>query len=156
MESNGATLGRGTRIKHSFLIDNAVTDETSTDDFSHLVTGENCYVGDLTYVNPADEVRFGDNVVVSGSVSIVTHADCNRSPVSRHFPREQGPVHIDDGEWIGFGATIMHSVTVGEQAVVAAGSVVRDDVEPGTIVGDTPAEQIGEVGGSAPPARSEE
>ena len=52
------------------------------------------------------------------------------------------PVHICRNAWIGAGATILPGVTVGENAVVAAGAVVTKDVAPNTIVGGNPAKLI--------------
>ena len=52
------------------------------------------------------------------------------------------PVHICRNAWIGAGATILPGVTVGENAVVAAGAVVTKDVAPNTIVGGNPAKFI--------------
>ena len=48
--------------------------------------------------------------------------------------------------WIGAGATIIGGVTVGENAVVAAGSVVTGDVPPNTLVGGNPARVIRSIG----------
>ncbi len=47
--------------------------------------------------------------------------------------------------WIGAGATILPGVTVGENAVVGAGSVVTHDVAPNTIVAGNPARLIREI-----------
>lgn len=52
------------------------------------------------------------------------------------------PVRICRKAWIGAGATILPGVTVGENAVVAAGAVVTKDVAPNTIVGGNPAKFI--------------
>ena len=46
--------------------------------------------------------------------------------------------------WIGAKACVLKGVTIGEGAVIAAGSVVIKDVLPYTIVGGIPAKQIGE------------
>lgn len=52
------------------------------------------------------------------------------------------PVHICRQVWIGAGATILPGVTIGENAVVGAGSVVTHDVESNTIVAGNPARFI--------------
>lgn len=53
-----------------------------------------------------------------------------------------GPIIIKDDVWIGFGATILSGVHIGQGAVVAAGSVVTKDVPPYAIVGGVPAKVI--------------
>ena len=55
------------------------------------------------------------------------------------------PVHICRNVWVGAGATILPGVTIGENAVVAAGAVVTKDVAPNTIVGGNPAKLIREI-----------
>jgi hypothetical protein len=57
--------------------------------------------------------------------------------------RRDQPVEVGHDVWIGHGATVMPDVTVATGAVVAAGAVVTRDVDPYTIVGGVPAEQIG-------------
>lgn len=52
------------------------------------------------------------------------------------------PVTIDDNVWVGINATILPGVSVGEGAVIQAGSVVVRDVEPLSIVGGSPAVHI--------------
>lgn len=52
------------------------------------------------------------------------------------------PITIGDKAWIGFDCIILSGVTIGEGAVVGAGSVVREDVEPWTVVAGNPAVPI--------------
>lgn len=54
----------------------------------------------------------------------------------------KGDTRLGDGCWIGMRAMLMPGVTIGEGAVVAAGSIVTADVEPYTIVGGNPARPI--------------
>ena len=54
----------------------------------------------------------------------------------------KGDTVIQSDAWIGMNAIIMPGVTIGEGAIVAAGSVVSKDVPPYTIVGGNPAKEI--------------
>jgi acetyltransferase-like isoleucine patch superfamily enzyme len=51
-------------------------------------------------------------------------------------------VTIGDGAWLGAGAKILDGVTLGPGAIVGAGAVVREDVDPRTIVAGIPARVI--------------
>lgn len=53
-----------------------------------------------------------------------------------------GRIHIKQNAWIGAGAYILPGVTVGENAIVAAGAVVSKDVPDNTVVGGIPAKVI--------------
>ncbi len=53
-----------------------------------------------------------------------------------------GKIHIKRNAWIGARAVILPGVTVGENAVVAAGAVVTKDVQANTVVGGNPARVI--------------
>lgn len=58
------------------------------------------------------------------------------------LPDTAGTIRVCSNVWIGGNSTILQGVTIGEGAVVAAGSVVTRDVEPYTIVAGVPAKKI--------------
>ena len=72
-----------------------------------------------------------------------TLCQCGKTYVdSNLFDESTGDVTIGNDVWIGFGATIMGGVNIGDGAIVAAGSVVTKDVPPYAIVGGVPAKII--------------
>lgn len=97
---------------------------------------------------PADPkfIRLHDNVVVAADVTFINH-DVLYLLLGRLDPRQNfehvKPIEVMDNVFIGLGATILPGVTIGPNAVVAAGSVVTKDVPPGTVVGGSPARVIG-------------
>lgn len=142
----GAKVGEGTTVKQSLSLDNVERDGNSAGDFRHLEIGRNCYVGDEVYIDLANRVFLGSDSILSGRVSILTHADCNRSSfLSHRFPRECNPVRISEGAWVGFGATITSGTTVGKKSVVAAHSLVLDDLEPKCLYAGVPASKVREL-----------
>ena len=54
----------------------------------------------------------------------------------------KGDIHLDDDVWIGYGATILSGVHIGQGAVIAAGAVVTRDVPPYAVAGGVPAKVI--------------
>ncbi|MEN3301089.1 acyltransferase [Pseudonocardia sp.] len=66
------------------------------------------------------------------------------------FPRSGRDVVIGDGVWLASHVLVLGPVTIGEHAVVAAGSLVRGDVEPYTVVAGRPAKPIDTI---TPPGR---
>jgi acetyltransferase-like isoleucine patch superfamily enzyme len=142
----GATIGAGTTFKGALVLENTSEDAHSAGDLRHLNIGRNCYVGEGVHLDLAHRIDVGDNVVISGRVTVLTHADCNRSTyLATHLPRICAPVTVRDGAWLGYGATIFPGVTVGAEAVIAAGSLLRDDAEPRWIHAGTPAKALRRV-----------
>ena len=86
-------------------------------------------------------VTFGDYADVAPDVNIWTLQHDPRDPA---FGTVGGPVTLERFAWVGNRAIILPGVTLGEGAVVAAGSVVTKSVPPYTIVGGVPAKPIGE------------
>lgn len=120
--------------------------------------GENSRVGTpLTAVRP-HMVKIGKNVVVmpgclmmsAGGITIEDGAmiAANVQLISNNHDLYERqvitckPVHIGKNAWIGAGATILPGVTIGDNAVVGAASVVTKDVAPDTIVAGNPAKFI--------------
>ena len=143
LKAFGAKIEPGTTIKRTIYLDNVYEDENSRSDFSHLKIGNNCYIGDCTYFDLANEIIIGDDVVISGGVSFITHADCNRSKyLAEKFPRTCKKIMIQDGVWIAFGAIILNGSTIGKNSVVAAESLVKEDVEKYCVYGGIPSKKI--------------
>lgn len=139
----GSKIGERTTIKRSIYLDNVYRDQNSSGDFSHLEIGNNCYIGDCTYFDLANEVIIKNNVVISGEVSFVTHADCNRSNyLEKIFPRTCGRITVEDGVWIAFRSTILNGITIGKNSVVAAHSLVKEDIEGYSLYAGVPARKI--------------
>lgn len=104
--------------------------------------GRDVYVGfDLELdTNFPELIQIGNHVTISHRCTITTHMGTpSDTPVVAVYPLQAEPVTINDGAWICIGATILPGVTIGENAVVAAGAVVTKDVAPDTVVAGVPA-----------------
>ncbi|MDB5877273.1 MAG: maltose acetyltransferase [Variovorax sp.] len=85
------------------------------------------------------EVSIGDKTQIGPNVQILT-ADHPRDAAEREAGLEFGrPIRIGRNVWIGGGAIILPGVTIGDDAVIGAGSVVTRDVPPGATVVGNPA-----------------
>lgn len=106
----------------------------------HTKIGKNVFINFDCVILDLGGITIEDNVLIAPKVSLLSEGH----PVS---PDERqslvpGHIHIRKNAWIGAGATILPGVTVGENAVVAAGAVVSKDVPANTIVGGIPARHI--------------
>ena len=101
-------------------------------------------IGDYAVLDARKGIVIGKNVNISSNVQLWTEQHDYNDPYFRCTPSKSGPINIKDYVWIGPHSIILHNITIGEGAVIAAGSVVTKDVEPYTLVGGIPAKKIGE------------
>lgn len=101
----------------------------------NLFIGKGTIIGDKSVLDARRMIVIGENVNFSSGVSLWTDQHDYNDPYFRCMPNKYGPIVIKDRAWIGPGAIILHNVTIGEGAVVAAGAVVTKDVPPFTLVG---------------------
>lgn len=117
-------------------------------------------VGDYTYgglrvltYNKDNKLCVGKFCSIAQDVMFVLSGDHYTNHISSYPYRvwimnekqegvSKGNILVDDDVWIGYGATIMSGVHIGQGAVVAAGAVVTKDVPPYAIVGGVPAKVI--------------
>lgn len=110
----------------------------------NLRIGEGTIIGDKAILDARNGIIIGRNVNFSSGVHIWTEQHDHSDPDFQCLSDSSYRVYIADRAWIGPGVTILHSVTIGEGAVVAAGSVVTKDIEPFSIVAGIPAKKIGQ------------
>jgi acetyltransferase-like isoleucine patch superfamily enzyme len=92
-------------------------------------------------------ITIEDDVSLAGGVNILTHSNPT-APLREILGEEYhvlAPVHIKRGAWIALNVVILPGVTIGENSIVATGSVVMKDVAPYTMVGGSPAKFIKEI-----------
>lgn len=112
----------------------------------NLTLGENCWIDNQVQLYSVAPIQIGSDVVVSAGSFICTASHDVSSPT---FDLVTAPVVIGDCAWICARAIVLPGVSVGEGAVVGAGSVVTKDVQPWTVVAGNPAKVVGmrKIGG---------
>ncbi len=129
----------------------------------HIKIGDRTYIGGGMLISRS-EITIGDDVIIAWGCLIYDHNshsiywedrknDIPKSYENLRHGRKQNdkknwevvqtePIHICDKAWIGAQCIILKGVTIGEGAVVGAGSVVVSDVEPWMVVAGNPARVI--------------
>lgn len=112
--------------------------------FAHI--GERCSILPSTLFTDPAYVSIGDNVHFA-TASVIGHDGSVGMMEAAYGVRIDavGKVDIRDNVFIGHQAIILPGVTIGPDAIVAAGAVVTADVPPDAIVGGVPARRIGSV-----------
>jgi acetyltransferase-like isoleucine patch superfamily enzyme len=119
-----------------------------------LEIGDHCYLGHEVTIET--NCRIGRHVIIANRVALVGRRDHDFKTLGvpvrfGHWvgsrltpsPFRHDAVTVGDDVWIGYGAVLLSGVEVGRGAIVAAGSVVRDNVPPYAIVGGNPAVPLG-------------
>ena len=111
-----------------------------------LQVGRLVYIARGCYFDPgyAWLISIGDQTTLGPRVTILTH---DATPKLRTGYSRIAPVRIGARVFIGANTTILPGVTVGDDAIVGAGSVVRRDVPAGAVVFGNPAEERGSTDG---------
>ena len=124
------------------------------------VVGDLVYIGDEVIVSVLNRVEIGDGALLAHRAQVFdndTHpADAAEREAHyrsilklgprRDFAIASAPVHIGRRCWIGFGAAVMKGVSLGEDAIVAAGAVVTRDIPSGVTAAGVPARVAGRRG----------
>lgn len=122
----------------------------SIEDNFHCDLGYNIHVGDEFYAGyncvilDMGEVRIGDNCMLGPNVGIYT-AGHSIEPLDRNKSGYTIPIKIGNDVWVGGNCVILAGVTIGDNSVVAAGSIVTKDVPKNTVVAGNPARIIKEI-----------
>jgi maltose O-acetyltransferase len=113
--------------------------------------GSNIVLGDRVYFNfncvvldPAS-VRIGSNVLFGPAVQIYTATHPLAAAVRRTWKEFAKPVTVGSDVWVGGGAILCPGVTVGDRAVIGAGSVVTRDIPEGVFAAGNPCRVIREL-----------
>lgn len=134
-----------------------VGDYTYYDDFENVENFEKNvkyhfdFIGDKLRIGKfcmiASDVKFIMNGANHLTDSLTTYpfaifgGDWEKAMDGKEYPKK-GDINIGNDVWIGYNATIMAGVTIGDGAIIATNSTVIKDVEPYSIVGGNPAKEI--------------
>jgi len=106
----------------------------------NLSLGERSGLGSFARIWNYNQISIGDDFACAGGLTL------NTSGHDRHTMKPVGsPISIGNRVWIGLNVTVLGGVTIHDDAVIAAGSLVNKDVPSKTVVAGVPAKPIGKV-----------
>ncbi|KAJ1975343.1 hypothetical protein H4R34_004374 [Dimargaris verticillata] len=108
----------------------------------NIRVGKNFYINAFGVILDGTYVDIGDNAMLGPNVHIYTACHPLDATERSSLWEFSKPVKIGNDVWIGGGAIILPGVTVGDRAVIGAGSVVTKDVPSDVVVGGNPAKVI--------------
>ncbi|MEZ2443417.1 DapH/DapD/GlmU-related protein [Chitinophaga sp. RCC_12] len=143
---NAATSVEEIRARLSEIIGTALDESTAifapfyTNFGRFIKIGKNVFINHACSFLDMGGITLEDHVLIGPKVNLITE-NHPLNPADRRSMLCK-PILIKRNAWIGAGATILPGVTIGENAVVAAGAVVSRDVPDNTVAGGIPARLI--------------
>ena len=114
-----------------------------TDFGKNVTVGKNVFINACCHFQDHGGVSLGDGCQIGHNVVFAT-LNHGLAPEDRQttYP---APITLGKNVWVGSNSTILQGVTIGDNAVIAAGAVVTKDVPENTIVGGVPARIIRKI-----------
>ena len=110
-----------------------------------IIIGSNCNIGEHTHITSIKKITIGDGLLTGRYVYIgdnshggLSKDEANIPPIRRKLV-SKGEIIIGNNVWIGDKATILAGVTIGDNVIVGANSVVTKDIPSNTMVAGVPA-----------------
>jgi acetyltransferase-like isoleucine patch superfamily enzyme len=114
----------------------------SVDKKAKLWIGDNVFFNYGLDIGCTKSIRIGNNTIIGPMVNII---DSNFHPVDIDDRPQSNGIVISDNVWIGRGAVILPGATIGQNSVIASGSIVTRDIPANVLAGGTPAKVIREI-----------
>ena len=107
-----------------------------------VTIGKECLIATRNWGTEPYLITIGDRVQITSDVRFYTHGGAHIA--RQKYPNFDvfGKIKVEDGAYVGACSMIMAGVTIGEGALVAAGSIVTKSVAPRTVVAGNPARYI--------------
>lgn len=97
-----------------------------------LLIKRNVFMNDNVMVNCKEKIEIGENTIIGQNVMIYDH-DHNYESLNFKTSYKTAPIIIGNNVWIGCGVIILKGITIGDCAVIAAGSIVTKSIPENTI-----------------------
>ena len=114
---------------------------------SRLEIGTNVTIHEMSYIDAYGGIKIGNDVAISHSVSLVSFdhdINFNKSNF-KDCPPLIGQITLENNIWVGAGVRILKNVTIHNNSVIAASSLVNKSFKPNSIIAGIPAKVVKEI-----------
>ena len=116
-----------------------------------IIIGDHCSIGEYCHFTAINKITIGDGLLTGRFVYIGDNAhgglsreEANTPPAKRHLT-SKGEIKIGRNVWIGDKVSIFSGVTIGDNVIIGAGSIVTHDVPSNCMVAGMPAKMLKEL-----------
>jgi acetyltransferase-like isoleucine patch superfamily enzyme len=107
-------------------------------DYAKISIGDNTYFAGDCKIYASKEITIGSDCAIAWGLTLID-TDFHHVLVDEKKRNNSEPIKIGNHVWIGANCSILKGVTIGDNSVVAAGSIVTSDIPPGSIAAGNPA-----------------
>ena len=111
-------FGKRTSIYHSSYV------------YGDVIVGENTWIGPFTILDGTGSLKIGSFCSISAGVQIYTHDSVKWAITGGKASYEHAPVRIGDRCYIGPNTVVSKGVSIGDESIIGAGSLVLSDIPP--------------------------
>lgn len=115
-----------------------------------VVIGADCALNSGTVIYTGNGVRIGEGVLIAANCTLAPtnheFRDRDRRIRDQGFMPSRGGIIIEDDVWLGANVVVLDGAVIGRGCIVAAGAVVRGELEPYSIYAGAPAKRVGTRG----------
>lgn len=149
------TLGHNAHIQTSnTVMTRLCTWPNAEGNFGTLSIGDHVLITPGIHIVCSDRVEIGDNVMLASHVYI-SDSDWHDIYDRTAAPGDHAPVILENNVWVGIGSKILKGVTIGENTIIGAGSVVTKSIGANVIAAGNPAKIIGKLDRKKPMVKRE-
>lgn len=116
-----------------------------------IIIGNDCNIGEFCHITAINKITIGDGLLTGCFVYIGDNAhgglsveEANIPPIKRHLT-SKGEIKIGRNVWIGDKVTILGGVTIGDNVIIGAGSIVTHDIPSNSMAAGAPAKVVKEI-----------
>ena len=124
-------IGEDSKIREYVYVGGLVAPE------SKLKLGKRCSILQYSFLNPTKSIIFGDDCGVGGCCKLFTHGSF--LSILEGFPVTFAPIIVGDNVWIAWDVLILPGVTIGNDVVIGAGSLVKRNISSNSLAIGNPA-----------------
>lgn len=113
-----------------------------------IIIGNNCHFNNNVYICSLKEIKIGNNCLIGNNVTMLDfdgHSNSKNPDERKYKPGEIEEIKIGDNVWIGCNVSILRGAEIGDNSIIAAGSVVNRKFKSDSYIGGVPAITFGKI-----------